>query len=381
MKVSIIEPVGAHGGMNYYDAGLLNGLLENSVNVDLHTCDANRHVWKGSSRVHFTFSGIFGSSPMLSRAKNYIVGSCSAVFRSKINKVKLVHVHLFHYGFKELFLVLLAKSFFMKIVATIHDVESFANNEKGGVRKLIMGLVDGAIVHNEYSRRSLLSVVSLPASRIHTVPHGNYLSSVNKMDKVEARKRVGLSADESVVLFFGQIKKVKALDVLLRACPEISGEVPRLKILVAGKYWKNSGEEYQRIIDELKIADQIRLDIGYVPDELVDAYYNAADVVVLPYREIFQSGVLLMAMSYQVPVICSAIPGMLDILEEGVNGLTFPRDDHHILARQVIRVLKDSALASSLADNAFNHIKVKHDWNEIGRLTRDCYASLLSRKT
>ena len=87
------------------------------------------------------------------------------------------------------------------------------------------------------------------------------------------------------------------------------------------------------------LHENVRLDIRYIPDEQVSNYYCAADFVVLPYKKIFQSGVLLMAMSYGTPVITSNIPGMTEIVTDGINGLTFQSEDVASLAASLLGAL------------------------------------------
>ena len=373
MKISIIEPVGAHGGMNYYDAGLLSGLRSAGVHGKVFTCDSNVSAWENNPQVSFAFRGIFGSRNVILRALSYFVGLFRSLISAWQNGSTVIHVHLFHYGLKELMLCLLARMFCFKLVATIHDVESFVTGDVGAIKKLIFFLINRFVVHNDYSKSSLVHAASLDPAAVDIIPHGNYVDFVTNTDRESARKELGIKVDQKIILFFGQIKKVKALDVLIRSLPYVKSEIKNVTLLVAGKYWKNSESEYLRLIEELNLSSDIRLDIGYVPDDKVHYYYCAADVVALPYREIFQSGVLLMALSYARPVVVSNIPGMTDIIEHGENGLVFEPESASDLAAQLARILSDQALAARLESKGFDTVFNDHCWNKVGSLTRSTY--------
>lgn len=377
MRVSIIEPVGAHGGMNYYDSGLVSGLESSGVSVKLYTSDINSSAWGGQSGIVFSFIGVFGKGNVLRRALSYVKGVVYSLYLARRDASSIVHIHLFHYGVKELLLTFFSFIFRFKIVATVHDVESFVSGDSGIVKRMILASVDRFVVHNEYSRSCLIDTANLSPSVVDIVPHGNYLKCVQKIGRVEARLTLGFSESEKIILFFGQIKKVKALDLLIRSLPSVSGEVKNVTLLVAGKYWKNSGGEYTKLIDELGLRDKVRLDIGYVPDDKVHLYYCACDVVVLPYREIFQSGVLLMALSYERPVVVSDIPGMTEIVSHEYNGLTFKPEDSNDLACQIVRILRDDSFADRLAKNGFAGIVEKHSWARVGSLTKLTYNKAL----
>jgi glycosyltransferase involved in cell wall biosynthesis len=120
-----------------------------------------------------------------------------------------------------------------------------------------------------------------------------------------------------------------------------------------------------------------RLHIGYVPDDVASAYFAAADIVVLPYRHIYQSGVLLMAMSYARPVVVSDLPGMTEIVTDGENGYVFNSGSKDDLARALTHALIDEGGRSRIAAAALQYIREKHDWNHIGRTTAALYRQVL----
>ena len=194
----------------------------------------------------------------------------------------------------------------------------------------------------------------------------------------EARRTLGIEASAKVVLFFGQIKDVKGLDLLIQSLPIIAQEVPSVLLLIAGRPWKTEIARYDALIDELNVRAKCRLHIGFVPDDEVSTYYAAADVVALPYRRIYQSGVLLMAMTFGRPVVVSDLPGMTEIVADGVTGYVFLQGSKDDLAKALIRALKDEIDCRGVAMRASEYIRKHHNWNQIGAQTAQLYRRLLS---
>lgn len=180
-----------------------------------------------------------------------------------------------------------------------------------------------------------------------------------------------------MVLFFGQIRSVKGLDTAIRAIAALKDEVPNIRLVVAGKLLKDDLERYKQVIAETGVEDNVILHLGYVPQEKVDYYYYACDAIVLPYRKIYQSGVLLMAMSYGIPVIASDLEGMKDIINHGENGLLFPVDDYNELASAVLRIIEDNLFAERIGRRGKEYVTDRHDWYNIALKTAEFYKDVL----
>ena len=105
-------------------------------------------------------------------------------------------------------------------------------------------------------------------------------------------------------------------------------------------------------------------------------FYNAADIVVLPYRKIYQSGVLLMAMSYQKPVIVSDLEGMIEIIQDNKNGYVFETGNCKSLSKKIINALDDPIRLEAIGSAGFKTVVEKHCWNLIGNKTVQLYKSI-----
>lgn len=378
LKAAVLEPVGGHGGMDYYDSGLCEGLSEAGVEVTLYTCDETARDTAAPYGTKLVYRGIYGKDPAWLRGLRYLRGSVRALAGARLGGTRVAHLHLFHVGPMELFDALFAKLLGMKVVVSAHDVQSFV--ERLSVPWMVRAVyraADRVIAHSKVAEREL-KASGVPGSKIERIPHGNYLRSIDKVpSKEEARDGLGLPHDTPVILFFGQIKAVKGLDVLLEAMPAVIRSHPDALLLVAGKVWKDDLRRYREQIERLGIRESCTLHVRYIPDSEVAGYYMAADVIALPYRRIYQSGVLLMAMSYAKPVIASDVEGMSEVITDGENGYTFADGDPEALANRLAGALSDPEELRRVGQRALSYVKERHDWADVGRMTAACYRAAL----
>ncbi len=381
VRVAMIEPVGGHGGMNYYDFGLCQGLVGANVTPTLYTCDETRASPGLPFEVKRVYQRIFGADPAWRRGLRYLAGSLRALVGARRGGNRLAHFHVFQVGVLELFNVLLARLLLLRVVITAHDVESF-RGEWSGIKSMVYGAADAVIAHNRVSQRELVRVLGIPERKIHVIPHGNYLGHVGAMPSAEsARATLGLPRSATVLLFFGQIKEVKGLDLLLEAAASIKADVPELRVLIAGKMWGQDFAHYQAQIDRLGLREHCVAHVRYIADDEVAAYYAAADLVVLPYRRIYQSGVILMAMSYGKPVLAADLHGMTEVIEDGATGYAFRTGDSAHLAQRLRTVLADPAGMQRVAANGLELMRTRYSWEHIGQLTGACYRAVLAKGT
>jgi len=376
-SVAIIEPVGGHGGMNYYDFGLCRGLVDAGITPTLHTCNETAITPGLPFAVALPYHRIYGPDPAWRRGLRFVRGSLRALVGARRAGNKLAHFHIFQVGVLELFNILVAKLLLMRVVITAHDVEAF-RGEWSAIKSWVYALADAVIAHNRVSQRELMRVLRVPEHKIHVIPHGNYLGYVGDVTPtVSARARLNLPSEAKVLLFFGQIKAVKGLDLLLDAMTAVKDVHPDVLLVIAGKMWGQEFAVYQAQIDRLGLAGRCVSHIRYVADDEVAAYYAAADLVVLPYRRIYQSGVILMAMSYGKPVLASDLDGMQEVIEDEVTGFLFPSADLHALATRLNTVLADPDAMRRVGAQGLALMRSGYGWDHIGRLTAQCYRAAL----
>ena len=378
LHIAVIEPVGGHGGMDYYDFGLCGGLDAAGMDVALFTCDETVIPSDAGFTVRQNYAGIYSNAPTWKRGLRYLRGTVLSLLAARREGRQICHFHLFHVGPLEVFNITMAKFFGLQVVITAHDVESFVESlEVPALSRWVYRQADRVVAHNRVSRQELIDHIGLPEERITVIPHGNYLHAIQTLPSQEnARKALEIPVAAKVILFFGQIKDVKGLDLLLEAMPEVLKLHDNTLLLIAGKPWKSDFSVYEEVMERLGIRESCISHIRYIPDKDVPLYYSAADLVALPYRRIYQSGVMLMAMSYSKAVLVSDIPGMTEIISDGINGYVFQQGDVMALARRICEALGDGVKRQRLAEQGFQHVCNVFDWKLIGKGTADLYKDM-----
>ena len=376
MKISMIELVSSHGGMNYYDYGLMNSFDKLGQEVTLFTsCSLKFDTYKNNNlSIKLTYKNLFNTKNKLKQFCIFILGTIKTMYMIKKSDSKIVHFQIFAISYLEFFIVLISKLLKLKIVVTVHDVESFNKENDKKLTERFYKKTDAIIVHNNVSYETImgylknLNVSEKLINNCNIVHHGSYVGLLPaKIEKSIAKKKFNITSETFVFLFFGQIKKIKGLDILLEAYAKLLKKTKKtITLIVAGKIWKDEVSIYQKIIEEYNLSEHLIMNIKYIPDEDVVYYYSAADCIVLPYKKIFQSGVLLMAQSYNVPVIVSDLRGMTEIVQNEKNGFVFKSEDSNSLC-DVMNTVIDYPDLTTLQNNSFSILQKEYNWDSIAK--------------
>tara|TARA_B110000459_G_scaffold179307_1_gene205220 strand:- start:33 stop:1178 length:1146 start_codon:yes stop_codon:yes gene_type:complete len=378
-KVAIIDPLGAHGSSHhFYLFGQADGLLKNDVELSLYTNNETPSPEINGLKFFTFYKDIFKSKSIVLSGIRWIIGTVLSVFHARFSGISIFHFHIFYTNPLVLFNLLFVKIFFGKIVLTVHDVSSFSDSSTSSIIcKLIYKLTDRIITHNEFSKLEILNLNVSLSSLTSIVPHGNYTPFINiQYDKEKSREQLGISNNSKVLLFFGMIKKEKGLEILLSALNGVIKENPDVLLLIAGKPWENDFAAYQKIIDQNNLSEYILLHSKFIPQEDVEHYYCVSDLVVLPYKKIYQSGVLMMTLSYERPALVSDLPPFKEIISDNDNGFLFKTENVSDLAAKLNSILENEELMKQVGAKGNELINTKYDWCEIGRLTKQVYQSL-----
>jgi len=379
MRVCIIDPVGAKAGMDYYDLLLSNGLVENNTKVFLYSnFDYNENV------IHYKkiFFNI-GVSKIAAITSNFI-GFFKALIDAKKNKVDWIILHVFRAGMFDLFTFSLVKLMGFKLAAIVHDIESLDTLTIPIIRKTVIGVLPNKrIVHNQFSKIQLSkSISSTAANSPSVVPHVNFTSIFKKyhsndslLQSLRDNNQVLIDLDsiiidliklkKPIILFFGQIKKAKGLDILIDAISQCKTDV---HLIIAGKLRNENWEKYSIQISSKNLGDKIIPIIRHITDEERDVLFAISKCVVLPYREIYQSGVLLMAMSFPVPVIASGLGPNRELINDNINGLLFETENASDLAQKIDKLVSGKIDTNQLKNQALLDIEKKFNYKEVGSL-------------
>jgi len=364
MKIALIDPVGGHGGMDYYDYGLAYGLHKNNMEVHYFTCNETNIQFEKEINTHFVFDTIWRKRK-LGKLKMLLFGYFKAFQFARKNSINTIHFQFFHLGIQNVIVLFIARIFGLRRVVTIHDVDSFKNNDSKVLKQIGFKLVSKFIVHNEFSLKELILKGAFP-SKISKIPHGNYLSFIKTLDYTPHNKKLKL-------LFFGQIKDVKGLEILILAMSNLKDRNTNVHLTIAGRPWGTSEAKYIELIQKHKLEKHISTHFEYIPNEKVETFFKESDVVVLPYKKIYQSGVLLLAMSYGRTTLSSDLDAFKEVVTDDETGFIFESESVNALANKIISISENVNLIPQIRENALVMLKTKFNWNEIAKSTIETY--------
>jgi glycosyltransferase involved in cell wall biosynthesis len=282
-----------------------------------------------------------------------------------------------------LYYKLLGKS----IVLTVHNVNArIRDNRDTALNRLTLRFqyhcADHIFVHSEQMRTDLLVDFAVPSARVTVIPFGINNSVPNtQIARIEARQCLGIQDEERTVLFFGNIAPYKGLEYLVAALRQLWDKQNDYRLIIAGwpknceKYWS----ELRRSMQEDIQKGRVLLKEEYIPDEDTEIYFKAADVLALPYRYIYQSGVLFLGYSFGLPVLAADVGPLKEEIVEGETGFIFKPEDSADLARAIETYFASHLFANlaNLRRNIMEFAAERHSWEIVGQATMSVYEDLV----
>lgn len=243
---------------------------------------------------------------------------------------------------------------------------------------------DAVFVHYETNLREFQRVFPRSASRTHQIVHGNEmifeLLADPAVDATALRHRYGIPRGQRVVLFFGTLSRYKGIDLLLDAFRSVAERVPDAHLLLAGFPFSDfDPAEFLVRASSFGLAERVSLVPRYVDSREVRALVAAGDVIVFPYRSVFQSGALHLACTFGAPIVATRVGANAELIRDGENGLLVEPGDREALSAAIIRLLEDRALAASLGRAVALDARTKLSWAHPASVILDTYAELLGR--
>jgi D-inositol-3-phosphate glycosyltransferase len=247
-------------------------------------------------------------------------------------------------------------------------------------------LANRIFVHTDKMKRELMEELGVHGGRIAVIPFGiNNAVPNTHLTPMEARERLGIRDGERTILFFGHIAPYKGLEYLIAAFHRIPTLREDYRLIIAGRpkncesYWGTVRET----IREDVLTGRVLLRADFIPDDETEIYFKAADVLVLPYRHIYQSGVLFLGHSFGLPVLAADVGSLRDDIVEGKTGFVFRPEDPVDLAKTIQRYFA-SDLYSNLngrRQEIRDYATERHSWDVVGQITMSVYADLLRMPT
>jgi glycosyltransferase involved in cell wall biosynthesis len=250
------------------------------------------------------------------------------------------------------------------LLLTAHDI--LPREPRPGQRRAQRRLYDrfdAVVVHSKHGRERLTRELGVEEARVHVIPHGAFAHLAERPDSPPP-----FQTKEPVVLFFGLMRPYKGIDVLLEAWQGIE----HAELWIAGMPRMD--------LSSLRAAapPNVRFVPRFIGDSELGAYFRRADLVVLPYREIDQSGVLFTALAFSKPLLLSDVGGFAEVAATGA-ARTVPAGDPGALRDALREMLEDPGAREEMARKARAAAEGEYAWEAVARKTLDLYETLLSK--
>lgn len=206
--------------------------------------------------------------------------------------------------------------------------------------KLVLKNGNAFIVHSQSDGEDLLTIKRNAEFRQN--PHPTYNAfQINNLTKQQARRQLNQSDEEKIVLFFGFVREYKGLKHLLYAMPAVRERIDHVKLMVVGSFGADK-EQYMHIMEEQKITDCVEVRDGYTPDDEVEKYFAACDLVALPYESATQSGIVQIAYGFEKPVIVTNVGGLPDVVANGRTGYVVEAKNPKMLSEKIVEYFEQN---------------------------------------
>lgn len=292
--------------------------------------------------------------------------------------------------FDRTLLMLYYKAMGKKIALTAHNVNQGRRDGNDSLLnrltlRMQYQLTDHIFVHTQKMKNELMVEFGVPERAVTVIRHPiNDAFPDSCLTPTEAKRQLGLRNSEKAILCFGRIKPYKGIEHLLAAFQKLAERDANYRLIIAGEAQKgNEGylNQIKRMIPSELERGQIILKAQFIPDEDMELYLKAADVMVLPYNEIFQSGVLFLGYSFGLPVIATDVGSFREEIVEGDTGFICRPCDPADLAKTITTYFASDLYRNlgTRRQEIKDYADVHHSWDAVAELTRNVYAQLLGR--
>ncbi len=310
----------------------------------------------------------------LVRGLHYFPDHWRTLRKIKKQKPDVLHIQWAMLPKIDIWLVKQVQKLGIPVVLTIHDVNPLFNHQGDDALSILYNQVDSLIVHYTDAIQILEKRFKVKDSKkVFVVPHGP-LQSENipkNATRTSARNELSILGNYLVILFFGEIKHYKGLDILVEAVKTVKATHENIYLLVAGKPGSQS--------DIPDLSQLVTLDIhhnanfSFIPNDDVWKYYLAANLVVLPYRDIGQSGVLFSSIAHKRFVLSTAVGGLPQLIGDIGGGRTVEKENVRTLAESINDLLHSPHDLDIEASTACERLFSNYSWNSISERTIKVY--------
>lgn len=317
----------------------------------------------------------------LLKLAEYLLNLISLTVRFLFVRPDIIHVQWIPLVIRmpvELWFLRFFQSRGVKLVYTVHNILPHDSGERYREQfKTIYAMMDLLVCHTRQIQQQLIDSFAVPPVKTAIIPHGPAFHDALTISRQEARKRLSVGEDKTIVLCFGVIRPYKGVEFLLEAWQAIDAARPDAMLIIAG----NGDLEYlsniRLTVEQLSLTDSVRLDLRFIPDDELPMYYQAADILVYPYRDIAQSGALLTGMTFGKPIIATAVGGFCEVLQDRKTALFIEYGNCTQFAAALANLIDDGEVRARMGQAVLDEVRSNYSWETIAEKTIACYHQAL----
>ena len=255
-----------------------------------------------------------------------------------------------------------------KIVLNVHDPVAHSGEQNSGyviMRKILFSKIAAFATFSNYSRLLFEKVFQpkVPVADLRLSPYYSYAALGNK-----EISEINKLPNEKVILFFGRLSPYKGIDELLNAFSKVVQNFPDIKLVIAGK-----GNYSYQLPEELIGSPSLITINRFIEESEIKSLFEQADVLICPYRDATQSGVLMTAAAFKTPVIVSNVGALSEYIKDGGKGYVYDLNDEMGLENCLLQFLTDPKPIEKLALNNDNLVVSRNSKSLV-----NLYSQLLS---
>jgi glycosyltransferase involved in cell wall biosynthesis len=268
----------------------------------------------------------------------------------------------------------------IRVVYTVHNVtRQDAPNEGISLFRRAYHSADALICHSEEARRELIRRFSVAADNLWVIPHGPLFENVPQLSTFEARAKLGLPQEGSIVLCAGVISEYKGVPFLLDGWKKLKQAGTKGTLLIAGTGDQGTLSRIRNKVEAEGLSDSVLLWLRFIAVEQLPLVYQAADILVYPYKAGTTSGALLTGLNYGKAVVATTLPFFQAYLKDGKTALLVDYGSVGALASALQTFILQPDERARMADALSREASQATGWQEIARKTRECYEATLAK--
>jgi alpha-maltose-1-phosphate synthase len=254
------------------------------------------------------------------------------------------------------------------LVNSIHDVKLHPGEEKLRTKiaqQIMRWFTDYHIVHASVQKRILIEDWKMPENKIQVVPFTSWNIFLNWGNK-------SVTEEKDTILFFGRVQRYKGLQYLFQAEPLVAEKVPGVRFIVAG------GGDLRPYMRYLNSGERFTFINEYLTNPQVSDLFRRASLVVLPYTEASQSGVLQIAYAFKKPVVTTNVGSMPEYVVDGTCGRIIEPANSETLAGAIVDVISNDDRRRRMGEQAYDFMERQYPMTKVVKETLEVYRKAIT---